>query len=122
MAGWLTDSNVNCQERAFRLLDVYLSKRQKLGLYVKDLLKVLIEKGFTASKTDIVRHANNALVELLDKGYKAEIYSALIDGLSHKNPKVPVACVEACVLLLNNFGPKRLDMLKVILKELQEHC
>jgi len=62
MPGWLADNNINCQERAFRLLDVYLSKRQRLSLPVKDLLKLIIEKGFTASKQDIIKHANNALI------------------------------------------------------------
>lgn len=122
MAGWLADTNINCQERAFRLLDVYLSKRQKLnGFPVRDALKTLIEKGLVASKNDIVKHSSNCLVELLDKGFKTDVYAALIDGLTHKNPKVPVACVDASVLLLSNFGPKRLDMMKPLLKELQQH-
>jgi hypothetical protein len=117
----LADSNINCQERAFRLVEVYLSKRQRLSLSIRDLLKIVCEKGFTSNKPDIVRCANNIVVELLDKGYKAEIYAALTDGLIHKNPKVPVGCVDACVLLLTNYGPKKLDMLKIILKELQPH-
>jgi hypothetical protein len=100
---------------------VYISKRQRLNLSIKDLLKIVCEKGFTSNKSEIVRHANSIVVELLDKGYKAEIYAALIDGLSHKNPKVPVGCVDACILLLTNYGPKKLDMLKVILKELQPY-
>lgn len=122
IAGWLADSNVNCQEKAFRLLDLYLSKQKGLSVTCRDLLKVIIEKGFPSSKSDIVKHANSCVVELLDKGYKADIYSALADGLLHKNPKVQAACVDAYINLLINFGPKRLDMLKVILKELQAHC
>jgi hypothetical protein len=59
-------------------------------------MKIVCDKGFTSNKPDIVRYANNIVAELLDKGYKAEIYAALIDGLSHKNPKVPVGCVDAC--------------------------
>ena len=27
MPGWLGDSNINCQEKAFRLVELYLSKR-----------------------------------------------------------------------------------------------
>ena len=89
---------------------------------VKDLLKSAIEKGLTSNKPDIVKHAGNIIVELVQKGYKSEFYSWLSEGLVHKNPKVQVACVDVCVLLLTNFGPKRLDMLKTILKEFQGHC
>jgi|JI8StandDraft_1071087.scaffolds.fasta_scaffold536247_1 hypothetical protein len=62
MIGWLADSNVNCQEKAFRLLDSYLSKRLKLTMSIKELLKVIVEKGFTSNKPDIVRCANNVVV------------------------------------------------------------
>lgn len=46
----LADNNMACQEKAFRLAEVYISKRPKIAVSIKELLKILFEKGLISAK------------------------------------------------------------------------
>lgn len=117
----LSDSNVNCQDKAFKLVEGYVAKKHRLNGEPKTILKTIIEKGLSSNKLDIVKSANNILLEMFDGGYRNEVYGSLSDGLVHKNPKIPTSCVEVYTNLLINFGLKKLDMLKPIFKELEQY-
>jgi hypothetical protein len=80
------------------------------------LVKVVVEKGIVG-RPKAQQSSGVLLTALVEAGQHTVVISAIIGGFTHKTPKNRLACVQACTLILADFGPAPFT-LKTLLKSL----
>lgn len=89
MAKIIADSHPGAQEKALEVLDVFINYSQYAGQYIEELIKVLCEKGLTASKPSNKQKASDCILQLLEVTEKFEdVLNYLLELINSKNLKV----------------------------------
>ena len=117
---FISDSNVQAQEKGFKILEAYLLKAPAFDTDVDALLRTVVEKGLSSNRGEIVKIANQVLVEFFGRKCEGRVIKVLEEGIAHKNPKIAAASIDAISVLLLNFGVSQLNYLKPFFKELEK--
>lgn len=123
IARFLNDSNPNALEKALICLKLALGVGGNAGLegVSEEICKVIFEKCMTSTKPLTKKQAGEILFLLFEKLENAKHFNThLIGLLSNKNPKVATLSLTFQVEMIQNYGPRPFEYLKLNLTEAEK--
>lgn len=123
IAKFLNDSNPNALDKALICLKMALSVGGNGGLegVSEEVCKVIFEKCMTSTKPLTKKLAGEILFLLFEKLENAKVFNThLIGLLSNKNPKVATLSLTFQVELIQNYGPRPFEYMKLNLSEAEK--
>ncbi|CAL8107217.1 unnamed protein product [Calicophoron daubneyi] len=116
MKKFVTDANAVAQETALDAVLVFLENAAAVSKCASDIASGLVTKCLSSARAKTKDKAIECLLEMVEIEKQDVACEELLKGLSNKNPKVVVGCLQTLRETLNLFGPTVIPM-KQLLKE-----
>ncbi len=74
-----------------------------------DLVKTLIEKGFSHTKPTVRQKSSECFLSLFEvtEVFDEQTNDAILEMMKHKNAKISLTAIQTLILLLRAYGPKK---------------
>jgi cytoskeleton-associated protein 5 len=108
LGAFVTDKNPPCQEKALDALAIYLSRASKgfIEKYCTPLLYKIIESTFTQRPKNKEKAVECLFLYIEMGGSPESLITALLEGTSHKAPKIAAISVATIKSLIAAFGAR----------------
>ncbi|KER27531.1 hypothetical protein T265_05422 [Opisthorchis viverrini] len=116
MKTFVAEANAIAQESALDCVLAFLESAAIAPKCAPDVSAALVSKGLSSARAKSKDKAVECLLQLVEIERHEVVCDELIKGLSNKNPKLVVACLQTIRKILNLFGPKVVQ-LKPLIKE-----
>ncbi|KAA3678847.1 cytoskeleton-associated protein 5 [Paragonimus westermani] len=113
---FVLDSNAIAQEAALSSVLAFLENANVATRCAPDVCCALVTKGLGATRAKTKDKAIECLLQMVEIERHEVACEELLKGLSNKNPKLVVGCLQTLREILNLFGPKVVP-LKPLTKE-----
>lgn len=113
---FVVDSNVMGQEKGLEATLAYVENYANADRTVGEVMSGIVSKCIAAPKTKTRELAVQLTLMYVEIEKQEAVLDELIKGMENKNPKTVAACINTTTLALKEFGPKVINVKKLIKK------